>query len=65
MNAQEPVYINAGGRLFDLSVPCVMGILNVTPDSYYAGSRTMDEADIARRARQIVDEGGGIIDVGA
>ena len=65
MNAQEPVYINAGGRRFDLSVPCVMGILNVTPDSFYAGSRTMDEADIARRARQIVDEGGGIIDVGA
>lgn len=65
MDAQEPVYINAGGRLIDLSVPCVMGILNVTPDSFYAGSRTMAEADIARRARQITDEGGGIIDVGA
>lgn len=49
----------------DLSTPKVMGILNVTPDSFYADSRKQSEADIARRVEQIMDEGGDIIDVGA
>ena len=57
--------INAGGRLLDLQSPVVMGILNATPDSFYAGSRTQTEAEIAARVHQIVDEGAGIIDVGA
>ena len=57
--------INVRGRLIDLSQPMVMGILNVTPDSFYEGSRTMTEEAIAARARQIVGEGAGIIDVGA
>ena len=57
--------LNIKGRLFSLTEPCVMGILNVTPDSFYAGSRVQTEEDIARRARQIVAEGGRIIDVGA
>ena len=57
--------INAGGRLLDLPTPVVMGILNATPDSFYAGSRTQTEAEIAARVHQIVDEGAGIIDVGA
>lgn len=57
--------INIGGRLIDLSEPCVMGILNVTPDSFYAGSRKQTEAEIAARANQITDEGGLIIDIGA
>lgn len=57
--------INVNGSLLDLSVPCVMGILNVTPDSFYAGSRMQTETDIARRVRQIVDEGAAIIDIGA
>ena len=57
--------INAGGRLLDLQKTIVMGILNATPDSFYAGSRTQTEAEIAMRVRQIVDEGGSIIDVGA
>lgn len=58
-------YINANGRLIDLSTPLVMGILNLTPDSFYAASRMQTDDSIALRARQIVDEGGGIIDVGA
>lgn len=58
-------YINANGRLLDLSTPCVMGILNVTPDSFYAGSRMRTEEEIARRVEQIVSEGAGIIDIGA
>ena len=49
----------------DLNHPVVMGILNVTPDSFYAASRTSTEETIAARARQIADEGGAIIDVGA
>ncbi|MCI6250285.1 MAG: dihydropteroate synthase [Bacteroidales bacterium] len=57
--------INAAGRLLDLQTPVVMGILNATPDSFYAGSRTQTEAEIAARVHQIVDEGAGIIDVGA
>ena len=49
----------------DLSEPQVMGILNVTPDSFYANSRTETEEAIRRRVRQIIDEGGTMIDVGA
>ena len=51
--------------MLDLSSPCVMGILNVTPDSFYAGSRMQTEIDITHRIEQIVGEGAGIIDVGA
>lgn len=58
-------YINVNGHLLDLSTPCVMGILNVTPDSFYAGSRMQTETDIAARAQQILDEGASIIDIGA
>ncbi len=57
--------INANGRLIDLSEPQVMGILNVTPDSFYAGSRKQTEAEISARADQIIAEGGTMIDVGA
>ena len=58
-------YIQIRGQLVDLTTPRVMGILNVTPDSFYEGSRQQTEADIARRADQIVEEGGTMIDVGA
>lgn len=57
--------INVKGRLMDLSTPQVMGILNVTPDSFYSGSRKQTEMEIAQRANQIIEEGGSIIDVGA
>lgn len=56
--------INVNGRLVDLAEPLVMGILNVTPDSFYAGSRQQTEREIAERARQIVTEGGAVIDIG-
>lgn len=49
----------------DLSCPQVMGILNVTPDSFYGASRRTTEESIAERVRQIIDEGASIIDVGA
>ena len=57
--------LNIRGQLFSLERPVVMGILNATPDSFYAGSRTETERDIAQRATQIVEEGGSFIDVGA
>lgn len=57
--------INIKGRLMDLGTPQVMGILNVTPDSFYSGSRKQTEEEIANRANQIIAEGGSIIDVGA
>ena len=56
--------ININGRLMDLSEPQVMGILNVTPDSFFAGSRRQTEQGIIERANQIVSEGATIIDVG-
>ena len=57
--------INVNGRLMDLSEPQVMGILNVTPDSFYAASRQQTEQEIAECARRNVAEGGTIVDVGA
>lgn len=57
--------INVHGRLLSLDSPVVMGILNCTPDSFFAGSRKQTEKEIADRANQIIDEGGSIIDVGA
>ena len=57
--------INVRGRLLDLSKPKVMGILNATPDSFFAGSRLQTEREIAERVVQIIEDGGDIIDVGA
>ena len=57
--------LNCNGRLLDLCEPQVMGILNVTPDSFYAGSRQQTKQAVAERAAQIVGEGGSIIDIGA
>jgi len=53
------------GKLIDISKPLVMGIINVTPDSFYGGSQFRLRYRIARRAEQIISEGGSIIDVGA
>ena len=65
MNDSKNHFINVNGQLMDLSTPQVMGILNVTPDSFYSNSRKQTEAEIAERAAQIVAEGGSIIDIGA
>ena len=56
--------INVHGQLMELSKPQVMGILNVTPDSFFAGSRMQTEQEIAVRANQIMAEGATMIDVG-
>ena len=57
--------LNCNGQLLRLQTPQVMGILNVTPDSFYADSRQQTEEAIAGRTHQILEEGGTIIDVGA
>ncbi len=56
--------INLNGRLLSLKSPVVMGILNATPDSFYAGSRQADEAAVAQRIETILTEGGTIVDIG-
>lgn len=65
MDVKKGYTINVRGRLVDLSRPLVMGILNVTPDSFYQGSRKQTEIEIAQRTNQIIEEGGEMIDVGA
>lgn len=65
MKGLIPYTININGKLLDLSEPQVMGILNITPDSFYAESRKEDEEAIEKRTRQIVEEGASIIDIGA
>ncbi len=57
--------INVNGTLLDLSEPLVMGIVNITPDSFYAGSRIQQEEEVVERVAAILEEGGRIIDVGA
>lgn len=57
--------INVRGRLMDLSTPRVMGILNLTPDSFYSESRKQEADAIAARVREMVEQGADIIDVGA
>lgn len=64
MNA-KPYSLNIRGQLFSLEQPQVMGILNVTPDSFYAPSRKQDVVSIRERVEQIAIEGGTMIDVGA
>lgn len=56
--------LNLRGRLLELHEPQIMGILNVTPDSFYSDSRTPDEAHITDRVRQMMDEGADMIDIG-
>lgn len=65
MKGLIPYTINVRGCLLDLSEPQVMGILNVTPDSFYSESRKQSEEEIRERVHQIIDEGGQMIDIGA
>jgi dihydropteroate synthase len=62
--SEKPSYINIRGKLLDLSVPKVMGIINVTPDSFYKGSRVTREKEIIETAVRMIGEGADILDVG-
>jgi dihydropteroate synthase len=57
--------MNLGGTLIDLRAPMVMGILNITPDSFFDGGSYMKEKDILCRSEKIISEGASIIDIGA
>lgn len=64
--SELPYTINIKGRLFSFKRPQVMGIVNLTPDSFYAPSRMLqDEEKLEKRIRQIADEGGTMVDIGA
>ncbi len=66
MQSFLPYTLNLGGRLVELDRPWVMGVMNVTPDSFYAASRVaFDEAAVAARVRTMVEQGADVLDVGA
>ena len=57
--------MNLRGRLVEIDRPWVMGIVNVTPDSFYSGSRATDELTLVGRVRQLIAEGADVLDIGA
>ncbi|GAA4315724.1 dihydropteroate synthase [Pontixanthobacter gangjinensis] len=59
------MFINCKGNLIDLSEPKVMGIINITPDSFYRGSRSNTEKEILNKAEQMLAEGATFLDLGA
>jgi dihydropteroate synthase len=64
MIPEKPRYINAGGKLLDLEIPRVMGIINITPDSFYSGSRYSTDEEILSIAGKMIEDGADILDVG-
>jgi dihydropteroate synthase len=56
--------INCRGNLIDLSSPKVMGIINVTPDSFYDGGKTFSEKEILKQAEKMLSEGATFLDIG-
>ncbi|MFV8226780.1 dihydropteroate synthase [Christiangramia aquimixticola] len=59
------MYINCKGQLIDLSTPKVMGIINITPDSFFSGSRKNLEKEILETAEKMLEEGATFLDIGA
>ena len=57
--------LNCRGRLLDLEIPVVMGILNLTPDSFYDGGKTTETTSVLKRAELMLDQGAAILDLGA
>lgn len=69
MEAKDTVFkskktLNLKGKILDLSTPAVMSIINLTPDSFYPGSRALQEKEILRHAEKALNEGADILDVG-
>jgi dihydropteroate synthase len=62
---QKKVTLNAGGKLIDLSNPKVMGIINITPDSFFTGSRKQNVEDALQQAGKMLNEGATFLDLGA
>ena len=61
----KKVTVNAGGKLIDLSKPKVMGIINLTPDSFYAGSRKLGTEAALQQAEKMLNDGADFLDLGA
>lgn len=61
----KPYSLNLRGQLVEIDHPWVMGIVNVTPDSFYSGSRTIDEQTLIERVRLMLEEGADVLDIGA
>ena len=59
------MYINCKGHLIDLSIPRIMGILNVTPDSFYDGGKFRSDTTIVKQVEKMLSEGATFIDIGA
>ena len=57
--------LNLKGRLVTIDRPWVMGIINVTPDSFYGGSRVEDEQTLVERVQAMLDDGADVLDIGA
>jgi dihydropteroate synthase len=57
--------ININGVIVDISDPCIMGIINITPDSFYVESRYTEIDAVLNRVKQIIEEGGKFVDIGA
>ncbi len=69
MEAKDTVFkskktLNLNGKILDLSTPAVMSIINITPDSFYPGSRAAQEKEILKHAEKALYEGADILDVG-
>ncbi len=64
MFLEKPRYINTGGRILDLEIPKVMGIINVTPDSFFKKSRYNTDDEIIKAATGMLNDGADILDVG-
>lgn len=65
MNGEYNKFIVSRGKIIDTSTPAVMAIINITPDSFYAGSRKQEEEEIVRSVRKALNDGAAIIDLGA
>jgi dihydropteroate synthase len=64
LNENPHFSINCKGKLIDLSTPKVMGIINVTPDSFFKGSRSVEKVDILQKVEKMLTEGATFIDIG-
>jgi len=57
--------LNCNGKLIDLNTPKVMGVLNVTPDSFYDGGKFKNDKSFLSQAEKLIGEGADFIDIGA
>ncbi len=61
----KPFFLRIGNQLIDLQEPRIMGVLNVSGDSFYSGSRALNENELLKKAGKMLSEGAGFLDIGA